>query len=212
MNDDTYLYKYAISDLHKNYCHVSEQGYPNSIVVGTTQDPITGALTYGGQKRVQGWHPFKFSLVIPGNEVKQCDTMNGNCFLLPRSVANLVCEIDPAFTHYLGDFDYGLRAKKKNCFIWVIPVVVGVCAFNPLQTQTNSPRVRHSVDFVLAGLKHPKGLIFNGVNVYPPEEWKLFARRHGGFFWWIFWLLPYRRILCNCNFFQFSRPILRKNN
>jgi hypothetical protein len=32
----------------------------------------------------------------------------------------------------------------------------------------------------------PKGL--------PPQEWSVFARRHAGVLWPIYWLLPYMRL------------------
>lgn len=132
--------------------------------------------------------------------------MNGNCFLVPKSVANLVGEIDPGFTHYLGDYDYGLRARKKNCSIWVIPAIVGTCALSSSKADLNENK--YSSKCMLAGLRHPKGVVLNGVNIYSPKEWKLFARRHGGFFWMFFWLLPYRRVLCHCDIVQLFKSML----
>jgi GT2 family glycosyltransferase len=185
LNDDTHLYSSAISHLLHTHASVMESGCSASIVVGSAQDPKSGAPTYGGVVKSSRWRPLKFSPVQPGNSPKECDTMNGNCVLVSRAAADLVGNLDGSFTHAIGDFDYGLRASRLGCKIWVAPGYVATCARNSALGTWHDPSlpIRRRLNLV----RHPKGL--------PPGEWMVFARRNGGLIWPIYWLSPYIKIL-----------------
>jgi GT2 family glycosyltransferase len=60
-----------------------------------------------------------------------CDTMHGKCVLIPRSVVQIVGNLDPAFVHYIGDWDYGLRTRQEGCTVWIAPGYLGTCSLNP---------------------------------------------------------------------------------
>nr|MBA2443395.1 glycosyltransferase family 2 protein [Rubrobacter sp.] len=106
LNDDTLLYPGALESLLQTHRRVTEPGSPASIVVGSTCDPETGDLTYGGLSRESRLRPLRFTPVRPGEEPRECETMNGNCVLVPREVAMAVGNLDGAFTHGMGDIDY----------------------------------------------------------------------------------------------------------
>ena len=193
LNNDTFLYPNALSNLLETSHKLRDQGEHRSIVTGSTCDPNTKTLTYGGVVRRSRWRPLKFDLLEPGEEAKGCDTMNGNCVLIPREVVQVVGNLEPAFTHYAGDWDYGLRAVQQGCTIWVAPGYVGTCSQNyQAGSAADSP-----VDFG-EGLKkigQPKGLAVKEQVLHPFWEWKVFAQRHAGLFWPIYWLIPYRRLM-----------------
>ncbi|HBL10728.1 MAG TPA: glycosyltransferase family 2 protein [Cyanobacteria bacterium UBA11162] len=198
LNDDTILYPTALSTLLTTDHHLVEQNDNHAIVVGSTQDPETSALTYGGVVQEYWWHPLRFCLVKPTETVQRCDTINGNCVLIPRLVAQVVGNLDPALIHYLADYDYGLRAKRQGCSIWVAPGYIGTCSLNPPQERNlNSEEPLHQQ---LKKMSQPKGLSLNDVTLYSFEEWKLFSQRYGGIFWVIYWLLPYRRLMVSLLF------------
>jgi GT2 family glycosyltransferase len=102
------------------------------------------------------WRPLKFDLIEPGEQVKRCDTINGNCVLIPRNVVQVVGNLDPAFTHYAGDWDYGLRAAQQGCSVWVAPGYVGTCSQNYQPGSTVSSQVQWSEG--LKKIAQPKGL------------------------------------------------------
>lgn len=193
LNDDTLLYQNAISNLLRAAIELEKKLDSRIVVVGSTQDPTTLEHTYGGINKGKWWQPLKFSLVLPSDKAISCDTMNGNCVLLPRQVTEIVGNLDPGFDHDLGDYDYGLRARKQQCTLWVVPGYVGTCSANPHSSRIDTSL--NSTGQVMRKLNHPKGLAFKDVTLHPLMEWKIFARRHGGLFWPIFWLLPYRRLL-----------------
>ncbi len=185
INDDTQLRDDAFSILLDTYSAVSEGGSQRVLVVGAICDPDSGQGTYGGVVRTSRWHPFHYRLVSPTGTPARCDTMNGNCVLIPRDVARLVGNLEPAFRHAIGDTDYGLRARARGCSLWLTPGFVGTCRRNPAAEGAwhKSLPLRERWRKVCS----PKGL--------PPREFLVFARRHGGLLWPAFWALPYLRLI-----------------
>ena len=184
LNDDTLLYPDAVQRLLETYHLLASQGDGCHIIAGSLQDGTTKEHTYGGVARSSRWHPFKYKLVTPAvSKPTRCDAVNGNLVLVPQTVARRVGNLESAFTHGMGDFDYALRAAAQGCNVWVAPGFYGVCSRNTGRgsclEDTSNLRQR------LKKLNQPKGL--------PIIEWKVFARRHGGALWCIFWLMPYMR-------------------
>ncbi|MBD6619993.1 glycosyltransferase family 2 protein [Komarekiella sp. 'clone 1'] len=183
LNDDTIIESNALSKLLATHHYLTEHNNPNSIIVGSTQDAVTGKPTYGGAVRSKHWYSNKYEFVQPSQELQECDTMYGNCILIPRSVAERVGNLDPAFIHNLGDLDYGLRARKLGCSIWIAPGYVGTCSKNSVRgswVDANLPineRLKRAFD----------------IKSFPIKAWTVFTMRHSGSFWFLYWFLPYLR-------------------
>ncbi|WP_204105363.1 MULTISPECIES: glycosyltransferase family 2 protein [Spirulina sp. CCY15215] len=194
LNDDTILYPDALRSLLDTAENLAQQGFEQAIVAASTQDPKTQEFTYGGMKQ-KGWFhpPFKMQEVHPINTPLTCDTICGNFVLIPRNVVAAIGNLDPQLTHYAGDWDYGLRAKQAGCTIWIAPGYQGTCPRNPKP----SPESKLELQIGLQKIRQPKGLALQDVTLHPLVEWKVLMQRHGGLFWFIFWLLPYRRLLWN---------------
>jgi GT2 family glycosyltransferase len=185
LNDDTLLEPNALSDLLNIHYHLTERGNPNSIIVGSTRDPVTRKPTYGGAVRSKHWYSNKFEFVEPGQELQECETMFGNCVLIPHSVAKKVGNLDPAFIHTMGDLDYGLRARQQGCSVWAAPGYVGTCSKNSVHGSWADTNL--SLYERLKKAVQTKG--------FPPRTWTVFTKRHSGPFWYIYWFLPYVRAL-----------------
>jgi GT2 family glycosyltransferase len=183
LNDDTILESQTLSKLLKIHNELVQENKANSIVVGSTQDLISGKPTYGGAIKSKRWYSNKFEFLEPNQKLQECDTMYGNCVLIPHSVAAKVGNIDPAFIHSLGDLDYGLRARKLGCSIWVTPGYVGTCSQNSVAGSW--------VDLDLSVIERLKKVL--QVKNFPIVPWTKFAQRHSGFWWFIYWFLPYIR-------------------
>jgi GT2 family glycosyltransferase len=183
LNDDTLLKPKAIENLLEISDRLEAKGDRDSIIVGSTQDPVTGKPTYGGAVRSKIWYSNKFEFLEPSNSLQQCDTMYGNCVLIPRSVVDKVGNLDPIFIHTMGDLDYGLRAKKLGCSIWAAPEFVGTCSKNSVKNSW--------VDIKLPLHKRlQKAFQIKG---FPWKPWYTFAKRHSGMFWFVYLPLPYLR-------------------
>ena len=184
LNDDTTLYPDTIQRLLDTHAHLKKQGDALSIIVGSVQDPDDHSLSYGGMLKDSNWHPFHFKLIPPTDTPQKCYVMNGNCVLIPDSVARKVGNMDSGYSHALGDIDYSLKAGKHNVSIWIAPGYMGTCSTNPMEgswldtSLSLKQRWKH--------MKSPKGL--------PPGDWNQFTKKYAGFFWPVFWSLPYIRL------------------
>ncbi|MCM0592911.1 MAG: glycosyltransferase family 2 protein [Gloeotrichia echinulata DEX184] len=185
LNDDTLIESDVIERLLAIHQDLSEHDHSNSIVVGSTKDPNTEKPTYGGAVRSKRWYSNKFEFLEPSEFLQECDTMYGNCVLIPDSVTKKVGNLDGAFIHSLGDLDYGLRARKLGCSIWIAPGYVGICSKNSIRNSwadTDLPLSER-----LKKVLHVKG--------FPLKPWTVFCSRHSGLFWFIYWFLPYIRAM-----------------
>jgi GT2 family glycosyltransferase len=196
LNDDTTLYPEAIAQLLTTYAGLTEAEKELAIVVGGTCDPEIGEATYGGLVRNSSWHPLKFRVVPPDGEVKRCDTMSGNCVLIPRVVTQTLGNLESAFIHSKGDWDYGLRLGKKGGAVWLAPQYIGTCQEHLPNTNCwDNPdlTLRERVNMVL----DPRCL--------PIGEWRLLLQRHAGVFWPFYWLSPYLRLFSRAAYFKLQK-------
>jgi GT2 family glycosyltransferase len=181
LNDDTRLVAGALDAMLAVHAQRQGAGETACIVVGTTVDPATGAPSYGGWLRGPWFNPVRLQMVQPGTGARPCHTMNCNCVLVPREVARRVGNLDPVFTHRMGDLDYGLRALEAGCTLWVAPGFVGECAANTGKGLWVEPAL--GARQLWRRLLGPKGL--------PPGAWLTFTSRHSGPFWPAYFAWPY---------------------
>ncbi len=168
LNDDTVLYPGALGGLLDASRSLSATTHPLHIVTGSQRDQETGELTHGGV--MMKWLPLPpvFRLVPPSDHAIRCDTVLGNCVLIPRRVAEIVGNISEAYTHCIGDVDYGLRAKKEGIGSWVAPGFHGTCSHNPTEgtwQDSDMPILERYRDF-------------RGTKMLPWSEWLFFCKRH----------------------------------
>jgi GT2 family glycosyltransferase len=184
LNDDTILFQNAIQMLLETAHELRQKEAKAGIIVGSTRDPKTGQCTYGGIVRQSRWRPLAYRLLEPSGKSQQCHTMNGNCVLIAREVAEVLGGLCPEFTHFLGDIDYGLRASAKGIPLWIASTYIGECSVNP-PTPWVDPEV--PLRKRLAVLYSPKGLA--------PREWLVFIRHHAGIYWPVYFLTLYVRVV-----------------
>ena len=185
LNDDTYLYHDSLEKMLETYKTQSQEGGVACIVAASTKDPETGQFTYGGYRGTSVLNPMSLQLVPPEERPIRCDTMCGNCVLIPREVANVVGNIDPEYRHRWGDVDYGLRAQKKKLQVWIGPGFLADCEGNlnadGWRNKKLSLRQRYKELHSLKGLGK--------------KDWFRFVHIHGGMFWPFIWVRPYLRII-----------------
>ena len=182
LNDDTTLEEFGLNHLLDTFESLRHAHGDRLVIVGATCDPESKQFTYGGYRRCGGFfRPLALEMVGPGGVPVQCDTMNGHCVLLPAIVPALIGNLDPGFIHTMGDVDYGLRARKNGCSIWVAPRFIGTCARNSSVGQFN--------DVDLPMRQRMRNVI--STKSLPPKPWAVYTRRHAGFFWPVYWAWPY---------------------
>ncbi|GHV47989.1 acetylglucosaminyltransferase [Bacteroidia bacterium] len=162
LNDDTILYPNAIQEL----ITCSESENEQKIICGSTCATIdTNKITYGGRI-------LKSGLIKPNGKKQDCDYFNGNIVLIPAHVYSVLGTNDSIFHHALGDFDYGLRAKKLGIKSVVSPSVLGECDEHEELAAWCNPQTP-----ILKRLK----LLYSPLGNHPVEFFK-YKKRHFGLY------------------------------
>ena len=185
LNDDTMLKPDALSGMLRCEAELRERIAAPVIIVGSTADPLTGAPTYGGERRPSRLRPFSVRAVAPTEVAQRCDTLTGNVVLVPALAARRVGNLDSAFEHAMADTDYGLRAVRRGVQLWVAPRVQGTCAHNPVAGTYVDDSLSPSKRWQL--MLDRKGL--------PWRSWLTFTRRHTGVMWPLYFAWPYAKLL-----------------
>ncbi len=161
LNDDTMAYP----DMLRTLLDTSGAFGDRCIVAGSTCSPHDPSrITYGGRTD-------KGTLLYPADRPLECDYFNGNIVLFPRYVYRKAGMNDPVFRHALGDFDYGLRAKKSGIRSIVAPGILGECEAHdslPAWCDPRQPFIKRWKSF-----RSPLG--------HNPKEFFIYACRHQGF-------------------------------
>ena len=186
LNDDTFLYPDALQSMLVLYRQRSDAGDPAPIIAASTRDPDTGEFTYGGYRLKHSLlNPLNMELVSPTDKPQQCDTFCGNCVLIPKAAVDRVGNMNPIYQHRWGDVDYGLRAIKSGCSVWVPAGYQGECSANP-----NADRWR------LPGLSlRERVRELHGIKGLGKKDWWYYTRSHGGKMWLLVWVRPYLRVV-----------------
>lgn len=176
-NDDVDFYENAIEKL-------SKRGN-KSIWVGPTCDD-KGELSYGGVIKTSIWRPTFNIIKAQDNSGINCDTFNANCVLIPWNIFKKVGNMDKIYSHSLGDFDYGFKAKKLGYEIKVSNEYVGICCDNPIKGNWRDDTLSRKRRLELK--EDPKGL--------PRKEWFYYLRKNYSLITAIVYsIIPYIRIL-----------------
>ena len=185
LNDDTKLYDDTLSRMLATEKLAREEHNAEVIVVGATRDPEGDRQTYGGLVAVDRWKPLKFSFVKISEQYSVCDTMNGNCVLIPKSVVDVIGNLDKAFVHAMGDIDYGLRAKRAGFLVVAMAGYAGECSQNCLANT--------HIDVSLGRMERFKKVSSN--KELPLKSWYVFTKRNAGVMWPVYFAWPYVKVL-----------------
>lgn len=174
LNDDTLLDENALQTL-LGICDCPEA---RTIAVAAIRDPHTGAHTYGGVRGSNDRIPVSGVL-------ESCDTFNANAVLITRAVHREVGGFHDAYTHAMGDFDYGYMATRSGIRIIQSAESLGTCPRNPSHGTWRDRSLGRRERY--RKLQSPKGL--------PWKEWVTYNRRNAGWIWPWRCISPHVRIL-----------------
>lgn len=161
LNDDTILFNHAIKDL----LWTSEEKNNKSIIVGATCASDKKTITYGG--RYDGYH-----LKEPNGKLTKVKTFNGNIVLIPKSVFEVLGNLDYRFRHSKGDTDYGFRAIEAGISIFQSKDFLGICDRHKQHAKWCNPNYP---------LKERWKALFSPTG-YNPNEQFYYEKRHFGLF------------------------------
>lgn len=163
LNNDTFLYAHAISELFAIYNTSVLHDRRPSVIVGSCESQFqNGQPSYGGSNGD--------GIIVPNTrELTSCKYINGNVVLIPHNIVEIVGLLSEDFTHAMGDFDYGLRVIKNGFRNIITSKYIGTCERNPIPIWQNP---HYSFRQRFFNFISPQGLNF--------KEYILFRKKHWG--------------------------------
>lgn len=155
-NDDVLLFEGALERLLHHYTQVGRE----CILIGSTKNPATGAISYGGIDYQVHWiKRSREQLITPmEHQLLPCSFGNANIMLVDAATVQKTGILPAGYTHYFADFDYVHTAYKKGIRVYIAPGYYGYCTDDHGTSwlpQQASLRQR------IAYLFNPKGLAYH---------------------------------------------------
>lgn len=120
LNDDTFLDKSAFMSLFEEYQQLSS----TAVLTAACRKPGTDEFSYGG------WSDL--GAIAPLGKPQEVKYINGNFVLIPQAIYKSIGKISEKYTHYLGDYDYGLRAQQAGFPCYTSSKYLASCATNEM--------------------------------------------------------------------------------
>lgn len=147
-----------------------------------------GTTLFGG-RRARRWRIGGDLVLGDAGEPVPVDYLGGNLLLIPRSVRERIGGIDAGLSHYLGDVEYGYRARRAGVPVLVMPGVAGTHA---AIEEVRAPSARAAL----------RALTHDPLRARPRERVHV-LRRLCGWQWPIAFVAPYAAIALG------YRPMIR---
>ncbi len=186
LNDDVALDAGFLDRLLDTHDTMRGRSGKPALVVGSCRS-ADGTTTYGGMRLAARRLTLRTQLIEPGEAPVACETLNGNCVLIPRAVTDRIGNLDAKFFHNYGDIDYGLRAGAAGCGNWIAPGTIGICEKNARKERVGRLWTEGTLRQRWAELTKPE--------IFHFPSWLRLTRRHVPVFWPVAALGPLRRFL-----------------
>ncbi len=170
LNDDVVLHPGTLANMIADADAVVAVGAP-VIVAGSTIDPATQTVNYGGHRRPSARRPLRLAMIEPTGSPQRVDTVSGNVVLVSKSAERLLGNLSPTFEHIYGDLDYGYRATAAGVPIFLASRVAGECDSNSISGS--------SIDTSLGRWQRLRTRMKEDRKVHA-RDWRRFARLHSG--------------------------------
>lgn len=184
LNDDTFITENIFGDIYKTKAYTLKTYGEEGVYIGSTKDPNTGKLTYGGATLINRLL-YKFTILEPNGGFQPCDLGNANIMYVAAPVVDKVGILSEGYVHGIADYDYTLKCKKRKIPVLVMPNYCGLC-------ERDTKGLYHSfhlMDFKqrLKHLYSPTGIAF--------KSRLLFMRKFFPYRYPIFYLMGWFKVL-----------------
>lgn len=186
LNDDTYLLPNALDLTLSTYENIYKMYDSKVILVGSTYSKNSNKRTYGGFKNENKLFG-KPIAIMPDGKITECELMNGNFVFIPKEVVDKIGNLDYAYEHGMGDFDYSRRAIKKGVKLFVLPSYIGTCESNSIAGTYLDKALPRLVRW--NKITKPTGL--------PIKSWFKYNITHCGLTWPLKFVWPYIKVWSN---------------
>lgn len=171
INDDVRLCEDFIYNFIKTEKHSLKTKGMKGIYSGATIDENTKKITYGGKSIKTNHLIVRLVSLVPTEYPQYCELTNANVLWVNKEVVDKIGTFDDRFTHGIADYDYTLRASKKNIPVLLAPNICGVCENDH---GNNWKPANISLKERVAYLKSPTGLAYKEYLYYIRKHFPLF--------------------------------------
>ncbi len=127
LNDDTNICLGLFEMIHVTNEYCLKEYNQKGIYIGATIDSKTRKVSYGGSVFVNRFLASMKRLPINDNKPQKCELGNANIMFVPKTVVDKIGILSDGYIHGMADYDYTLKALKKNIPSLVMPGVSGEC-------------------------------------------------------------------------------------
>lgn len=167
INDDVELKKNFFNSLIQTENYSLKKTGERGIYSGATINIQNNNVSYGGHRIKNKLFSLKIETLSPAEIPQECDITNANILGVSKNVVETIGILDSNFTHGIADYDYSLRAKKKNLPVWLAPGICGYCTDDHgVNWKSSDVPLSERIKY----LKSPKGLSY--------REYLFYIRRH----------------------------------
>lgn len=189
---NTNLWEELIETENFSINHYKQKG----IYVGSTYDPNTKKISYGGFDFVSKW-TLKDRFIIPnGKNIQSCQCAHGNITYISKEVVEKMGVLYEGHIHGGGDHDYTYRAYKAGFPVLVMKNYVGICE-NDHMKKRHVDFMRMSLGERIKYMKSPFGLNLHNI--------LLFQKRCFPYRYPFVWLIGYLKALFPILYFKIYR-------
>lgn len=183
-NDDIDLYANALETLISAAEEVNKLDDAPYVITGAFIEPNTKETAYGGVVHSSSWHPLRFKKIKPKDIIQDCDTLNMNLSLISRKALNQIGFLSQGFIHAGADYDYGLRLREKGGRVILATGYMGECSINSVKGTSAEPGIPFK----------ERWRRLTSIKEQSPRQRALYYKRHAGWLWPLFWIMPYIRV------------------
>ena len=126
LNDDTDLLDNVFNELYEAHQHSIEKFKMGGVYIGSTKDPNTHELSYGGAVLTNKFL-YEFTILEPNGSFQECDLGNANIMYVDSTVVDQVGILSEGYVHGVADYDYTLKCKKNKIPVLVTKNYCGIC-------------------------------------------------------------------------------------
>lgn len=126
LNDDTNVYTNLFEAVSKTNDFALSNYDKTGVYIGTTVDANSKKVSYGGSVFTNRFLA-KMKRLRPSNSPIPCQLGNANIMWVSGNVTDAIGILSEGYVHGMADYDYTLRATKKNFPVLIMPGVVGEC-------------------------------------------------------------------------------------
>ena len=124
-NDDVVLAEDAFVGFVSAFLKANRDG--DALVSGALVSPLTGQATFGGVRVRRGLRPRNFEQLSADGTLQSCDTVQGNCLLVPAPLMHRLGGLDQRYHHAYADVDLGFAARRSGARLYLSPATLGLC-------------------------------------------------------------------------------------